>query len=200
MLHNTSLGYPQVMVVKNSILEINTNARSGDLYFVNNKYLTFTDPYGVAVQSVVNGNNVYFINDDMAMKSADGSENTNLLPVHIVGGGANIYNADLHKPCLMNDIDYINLRNVKILGGRWHDLNLKSGHWENVEIHAPIEITGSAPQFGDDLKFYKVSFHPPPPTGPFNAPVSIRATEIKQPFDWPEVHVPTLQEMGIDPD
>jgi hypothetical protein len=22
----------------------------------------------------------------------------------------------------------------------------------------------------------------------------------KQPFDWPEVHVPTLEEMGIDPD
>jgi uncharacterized protein YjbI with pentapeptide repeats len=191
-----SLGYPQVMVVKNSILDIEETDQ-GDLYFVNNKYLTRTGRYGVAVQSAVNGKNVYFINDDTAMKSADGSENTNFLAIYIGGGGVNISNADVHKPTIMGDIDYINLRNVRILGGRWHNLNLKGGHWENVELYPDIEITGAPPQFGDDVKFCNVTT---PQGSPFNTPVQFTVTESRQPFAWPEVHVPTLQEMGIDPD
>jgi hypothetical protein len=90
-----------------------------------------------------------------------------------------------------------NLRNVRILGGRWHDFNLKGGHWENVELYPPIEITGAPPQFGDDVIFYKVTA---PQGGPFKEGMSFIVSTTKQPFDWPEIHVPTLEEMGIDPD
>jgi uncharacterized protein YjbI with pentapeptide repeats len=191
-----SLGFPQVMVVKNSILQLSTFARSGDLYFVNNKYLTCTYRR-FEMHTMVNANNAYFINDDMTMKSASDNNSVQPIAVNITGGGANISNAELHKLHFMDDIDYINLRNVRILGGKWYNLNLKGGQWENVEIHAPIEIVGSAPQFGDDLKFYNVTY---PQGSPFNSAVQLNITESRQPFAWPEVHVPTLEEMGIEPD
>jgi uncharacterized protein YjbI with pentapeptide repeats len=197
------LGGPQVMVVKNSILGIGalpggTNTDRGDLYFVNNKYLTCIINRR-RYNSGVNSKNVYFINDGMAMKSADGSNHVEPMAIGVVGGGANICDVDLDIPTFQNDIEYINLRNVKILGGRWLDLNLKGGQWENVEIHGPIEIIEAAPQFGD-LKCYNVTFHPPLPNSPFSAAIQFKFTKSEQPFEWPEVHVPTLQEMGIEPD
>jgi uncharacterized protein YjbI with pentapeptide repeats len=196
---SAEVGYPQVMVIKNSILGIgvvSTNFHWGDIYFVNNKYLTCFRPGDTyQYRSAVNSKNVYFINDGTAMKSADGSNHVQPIAVNVCGGGANIYDIDLQGPTFMGDIEYLNLRNVRILGGEWYNLNLKGGHWENVEIHAPIEIAGAPPQFGDDLKFYSVTT---PQGSPFNTPVQFTVTESRQPFAWPEVHVPTLEEMGID--
>ncbi|MDR1397599.1 MAG: pentapeptide repeat-containing protein [Desulfarculales bacterium] len=196
---SASLGYPQVMVVKNSTLAI-APTRGGNLYFVNNKFVPFLNRYGQSSPSSINSTNVYIFNDKTALKSEGGGKNAAPMPIHVKGGGANIYNLDLQEPRLQGDIKYLNLRNVRILGGEWFDLNLRGGQWENVEIHKPIEIKGAAPQFGKDLKFYNLTFHPPAPTGPFNVPIRFSAKESKQPFEWPEVHVPTLKEMGINPD
>jgi hypothetical protein len=93
------------------------------------------------------------------------------------------------------------LENVTFQGGVMANSGDYRGYsnitlWENVDLHPHIEITGSAPQFGD-LKVYNLTT---PQGSPFNSAVQLTVTESRQPFAWPEVHVPTLEEMGIEPD
>jgi uncharacterized protein YjbI with pentapeptide repeats len=195
------LGRPQeIAVVKNSVLcALMNGGVYADVYFITNKFVTYyMSQFAIEVPTVLDCKNMYFLNDEMGMTSAaDSKEVRQPIAVSIAGSRVNIYDIDLQNSTFFSDIDYLNLRNVKILGGEWKNLNVKGGHWENVEIHAPIEIRGTAPQFGDEVIFYNVTF---PQGSPFDTEVNFSAKVSKQPFDWPKVHVPTLAEMGLDPD
>jgi hypothetical protein len=199
-----TLAIPQIMVVKDSVLTV--NAEGGDLYFVNNKFIPlFQDkaknPLALSkvLHSALGGNRMFFI----------GNNQDTPMPINIIGGGAYIYDTDLDRPIFLEEIDFINLRNVKIIGGDFFNLILKEGQWENVVLLPPIEITGNKFEIGH-LNVYNVTA---PQGYPFQGNPDIKRAYGGQPFDnvkvtysdrpfdnWPEVKVPTLQEMGIDPD
>jgi uncharacterized protein YjbI with pentapeptide repeats len=191
-----SLGGAQVMVVKDSVLMV--SSWGGDLYFVNNKFVPLA-PDDHVQRSPLGGKRMFFI----------GNNQDTPMPITITGGGAYIYDTDLDKPIFMEEIDFINLRNVKIMGGEFFYLILKEGQWENVVLLPTIEIKGNKFEIGH-LNVYNVTA---PQGYPFQGNPDIKRTYGEQPFDnvkvtysdrpfdnWPEVKVPTLQDMGIDPD
>jgi hypothetical protein len=172
------------MVVKDSLLTV--SAWGGDLYFVNNKFVPLVPGDNVR-RSPLGGKRMFLI----------GNNQDTPMAINIVGGGAYIYDTDLDKPMFKNEVDFINLRNVKIMGGDFFNLILQEGQWENVVLLPTIEITGTKFEIGR-LNFYNVTA---PQGYPFQKEIKSKITYSEQPFDnWPEVKVPTLQEMGIDPD
>jgi hypothetical protein len=195
-----SLGGSQVMVVKDSVLMV--SSWGGDLYFVNNKFISLTpdkakNPVTISkvLHSPLDGKRMFFI----------GNNQDTPMPINIIGGGAYIYDTDLDEPVFLEEIDFINLRNVKIMGGKFFDLVLKAGQWENVALLPTIEIKGTKFEIGN-LNFFNVTT---PQGSPFKEGAHFSAKVSEQPFDnvtysgqpfdnWPEVKVPTLQEMGID--
>jgi uncharacterized protein YjbI with pentapeptide repeats len=211
---HAALSYFRLMVVKNSTLNVwcVDHEMQGNFYFVNNKYVTAPERdwerggTGETTGSAIDGKNVYFINDGGGMKSAAGDAPFAFMPIFLERcRRVDIYNADVYQFKIGYGLAYLNLRNVRILGGDWGGLELTGGQWENVEIHGLIK-TNYNPQFGD-LKCYNLSFQPPPPLRHFNY-TGVKFSEVElgklsnrsRPFAWPAVPVPTLQEMGIEPD
>jgi uncharacterized protein YjbI with pentapeptide repeats len=187
ILEDTDLGEPQLLVVKDSTVQVSTTGvEAGQVYFVNNKYIPRTVLAGREVHVWGGG--------------ARGD-------LTVTGGNVFIYDMELTNFYLVvtrNDkIESVNLRNVKIVGGIWADLRLESGMWENVEIYPSIEIEHYKFKSDPEIKSLKVHNVTLPQGNPFidknGAPGNVNAQGQKsdRPFEWPEVHVPTAQELGL---
>jgi hypothetical protein len=87
----------------------------------------------------------------------------------------------------------LHLRNVDIHGGTWEQVLLEGGQWENVRIYPEIQVRNTT--LGE-LRMHKVSF---PEGSPWRGKEEIRLSPVysASPFDWPEVHVPTPEELGL---
>jgi hypothetical protein len=70
---------------------------------------------------------------------------------------------------------------------------MEGGQWENVRIYPEIKVGDTS--LGE-VRMHNVTF---PEGNPWRGTEEIRITPVYSatPFDWPEVHVPTPEELGL---
>jgi hypothetical protein len=87
----------------------------------------------------------------------------------------------------------VNLRNVTIHGGDWQDFAMKGGQCENVKIYPEVQVGNT--NLGN-VEMHNVTF---PDGNPWRGKeaITINATTSAKPFAWPEVRVPTPEELGL---
>ncbi|SHN71490.1 hypothetical protein [Desulfovibrio litoralis] len=91
-------------------------------------------------------------------------------------------------------ISEASFKNVTIRGGDWKNLELLGGKWENVNIYPEINMDNASI---DNVKAYNVNY---PEGAPFRGTPTGKTTinVSKTPLDWPEIHVPTFEELGFN--
>jgi uncharacterized protein YjbI with pentapeptide repeats len=185
-LNSVELAWPQLLVVKGSTIRARAGRHAAAVvskaYFVDNKYLPRT---------IIDGGEVHIFGGNAQAS------------LGLLGGNVYIYDMELVNSIFNGAIgdsklESVNLRNVKIRGGKWANLKIPIGIWENVEIYPVIKI--ESPVEISDLKVYNLTFpHGNPFVSGVNLSVNLNLQRQRydQPFDWPEVHVPTAQELGL---
>jgi hypothetical protein len=169
------------------------------------------------------GQNVYIVDTEFAPVSSTmhrigiGSPNSdhvyilgsrNPIPINFSSGNIYIYEADLLGPIWSRWADdkdpppTINLRNVRFFGGKMRNIHINGGQWENVDIYPKVVISGSKNVL-ENIETYNLRF---PEGDPWvEDPKHPQALadfkpmfiERDQPFQWPEIHVPTAEELGL---
>lgn len=110
--------------------------------------------------------------------------------------GMNLFAPEVSNPRTQDKvIHYLNFRDVSIQGGgAWHNLDMQGGQWENVSIEPAIAVSNTTIQ---NIKAYNLRF---PKGDPWDrqGDFTFEYTESPSPFEWPEVHVPTPEELGLE--
>ena len=117
----------------------------------------------------------------------------------IFGGRVTIKNVDFESLGLSIDEDPIgslNLHNVTIRKGDWEEGTLRGGQWENVTIYPPVQVPDATIQ---NVKTRYLTFPQGSPWVDRNSATSIDIQDSPIPFEWPEIKVPTPEELGIKP-
>jgi uncharacterized protein YjbI with pentapeptide repeats len=157
-----------------------------EVYLFNNLY----PPYKTNIRSSLNGSkttNIYIVGNNQ--KNAQ---------LNILGGNVTISNLDCINLLVtkwVEGVNSLNLFNVKIYGANFEDLILYGGQWENVEIYPPINVPNAKIE---NLNVYNVSFPKGRPWVESTPYTDIKITESPIPFVWPNIHVPTPEELGLD--
>lgn len=183
VLQNINLYNTELTVIKNCDLENVSVNNLGDIYFINNKinksYVNLT------------GKEVHVFGDNQQVSS---------LRVHRADH-VYLYDMELKDLSLTDTINSLNLHNVKITSGCWDTLKINNGNWENVEFSPDLKILikNGTPQINgikaynlilpDTIKFYG--------DGEEFKPENINIQRVDKPFEWPNVHVPSAQELGL---
>lgn len=123
-----------------------------------------------------------------------GSPQTAYLKVK--GGEVTLYNISLQSPTFENrdrrhPVPALNMRNVEIHGGKWQGFTMGGGQWENVRIYPTVEL--GMTNLGM-VRTRKLEF---PKGNPWDGEAEGGMKESATPFEWPEVHVPTKEELGF---
>jgi uncharacterized protein YjbI with pentapeptide repeats len=156
----------------------------GKAYFINNKYRDNVEK-NLGFKTRGDKNTFIYI-------IGNGST---IIPYYALGGNVTIIDSELKKPYFIQngDILSLNLRNVTIRGGEWIESKVLGGQWENVKIYPSVDITGAVIK---NVRGYNVTFPEGPPwTG--NSRGQAEMIVSKTPFTWPEIHVPTPEELGL---
>jgi hypothetical protein len=179
----STFGADEVVVVKNCVINASTDGtKNTKLYFVNSKTPTTSDP------------------TDRNYVALDGKDSTQayiLNPsgpfgVYLFRGKTTIINAELVNFSMSEVPVDIDLKDVVIRGGKWWDLRMKGGgRWENVKIYPQITLENAV--LGD-IEAYNLTF---PEGNPWVGNAKSNLKKVDKPFDWPQIHVPTPQELGL---
>jgi len=162
----------------------------GDVYFYNNTFLVKDGP--PRLQTGVQGSDksrIYVLSDKRAVA-----------PINFVNGNIFLRNLDWVHPVMVpwegqEYIKRVDLQNVAIRdGGLWEKLHLLSGQWENVQIYPAIDIADAKIE---NVEGYNVTFPEGVPW--IGTPASNTSIRMRnKPFDWPEIKVPTLKDLGME--
>jgi uncharacterized protein YjbI with pentapeptide repeats len=188
-LVGSDIDNPRLLVVQDSKVCVSMfGAEQSKCYFVNCQFIPKPK---TGWKSAVSGHEVHIF----------GNNDTQY--IKLTAGNIYLYDMELPTPLLFHadkeQLDSLNLRNVTIRGGEFWSLKLRGGSWQDVAIYPPIMISGSPPAISG-LHVYNVTF---PQGNPFVAKdgspiqVNIPAQKADHPFEWPEIHVPTAQELGL---
>lgn len=115
----------------------------------------------------------------------------------ISGGTCYLYDIILEKPTIVHfegetGLQALNLRNVTIKGGKFWQGRIKSGQWENVKIYPEVNVENANIE---NIVGYNVTF---PEGSPWRGKAkNASMTVSKTPFEWPEIKVPTPEELGL---
>jgi hypothetical protein len=187
LINGSSSGLPDILVIKDSIVTgVLADPRCREVYLVNNQY----PPYEEGGRSSLDGSKktkTYIIGNNQ--------KDTQL---SIIGGNVTIYDLDfanLLATKWREGVNSLNLFNVKIYGGDFKKLILYGGQWENVEIYPPVRVPNAKIE---NLNVYNVSFPKGRPWVESTPNTDIKITESSTPFQWPDIHVPTPDELGLD--
>jgi hypothetical protein len=157
-----------------------------EAYFINNIYPTI-DKNLIRATFFGNDETKIFI-DGGDMNDAD---------MVITSGQVTIRNLGLKNAWFTSDENptiSLNLKDVTINGANFLDLELKNGQWENVKIYPSVKVQNTKIE---NLKVYNVTFPHGKPWVDASSETSIDLIESSKPFEWPEVHVPTPEELGL---
>jgi uncharacterized protein YjbI with pentapeptide repeats len=156
----------------------------GEAYFINNTYR----------EKIETSQGFKTFGDEKTFIYIIGNGST-VIPYNALGGNVTITGSVLKNPYFTKerDIQSLNLRNVTIRGGEWIKSKVLGGQWENVKIYPPVDITDAVIK---NIRGYNVTFPEGPPwTG--NSRGQAEMIVSKTPFTWPEIHVPTPEELGL---
>jgi hypothetical protein len=174
-------GNAKILVVRDSKASGPVQSR-GTAYFVDNEYIG-----QISMRGETNSR-FFVVNRQMAKGK-----------LNLLGGEFFIYNTEILNGVLHQTFDkppYItsfNIKNVIIReGGNWKDLILHRGQWENVQIYPPVNVENAKIE---GVRAYNLTF---PKGNPWTGQIaSGKITESDAPFTWPEIHVPTPEELGL---
>lgn len=184
----------ETAVVTKCLLDDTKIASKKAGYYVNNQYIEsgevddiFNQRLGSGIEGR-DGSPVYVMQSD-----------TTPVILRFTGGQVTACNITLKTPILgqfgkTKPPLSLNLRNVRILGGNWSSLELESGNWENVTIEPPLRVKRVKL---NKIQAYNLEF---PKGDPWKkeGEFSLDITRVFKPFDWPEVRVPTPEDMGLE--
>jgi hypothetical protein len=173
-------------IIKNSILYI---AMYGGkyIYFSNNKFI---DDISRPKASVLIGDEIshYFIFGDKDINYINSTGN----------GILHIQDAILDNFTTVSSREYVALNTLNLLNIALHNAdfaatNIMYGQWENVKIYPPAKISELN---AENIHVYNVSF---PEGNPWRGTPTRFAFNVQsKPFDWPEIKIPTLEDLGVN--
>ena len=187
LLDGSTGGMARTIVIKNSVVCGGLGGpHAQNIYLINNQYPVMKQG---RANLACSENTTVFI-DGQNVKNAR---------MMIFGGRVTIKNVDFESLGLSIDEDPIgslNLHNVTIRKGDWEEGTLRGGQWENVTIYPPVQVPDATIQ---NVKTRYLTFPQGSPWVDRNSATSIDIQDSPIPFEWPEVHVPTPEELGIKP-
>jgi hypothetical protein len=202
ILHSTmqdsyQIGAFKTLVITDSILDGSVRVHNGNGYLSNNTYVSRTRElffggtmiFGPGILAKKNGN-VYMMAKDNTPTA-----------LRIFGGNVTVKDFTLVNTLIGTtlekepDIGSLNLQNVIVRGGEWEG-KILGGKWENVRIE-PSVVTNET--YIRNIQAHRLEY---PKGYPWQKRKKERAfvLEVKEsntPFDWPEIHVPTYEELGL---
>ena len=103
-----------------------------------------------------------------------------------------MYDVEVEPAWFTRSMPIINMKNVQIRRGDWKHLILGGGQWENVQISPNVHVDNKKTTLGD-VRVRNVTF----PEGPPWKGGELTLVESDTPFDWPEIIIPTPEELGL---
>ena len=187
LLDGSTGGMARTIVIKNSVVCGGLGGpHAQNIYLINNQYPVMKQG---RANLACSENTTVFI-DGQNVKNAR---------MMIFGGRVTIKNVDFESLGLSIDEDPIgslNLHNVTIRKGDWEEGTLRGGQWENVTIYPPVQVPDATIQ---NVKTRYLTFPQGSPWVDRNSATSIDIQDSPIPFEWPEIKVPTPEELGIKP-
>ncbi|MDR1242648.1 MAG: pentapeptide repeat-containing protein [Deltaproteobacteria bacterium] len=192
-LRDTEISAEDITLVSDSLLDHTSMYSYKSCYYVHNRY---TDSSEVK-EELKEGNRVTgYDHSPVYVAHQDAA------PARLGFNAGRVSAADitLQDPTMVNQaVDRkpplrLNLRNVRIVGGFWHLLLIDGGQWENVAIEPSVRVDETTLK---NIQAYNLEFPEGDPwkkEGKFSPDI----TRSEQPFDWPEVRVPTPADMGLE--
>jgi len=183
---NNDIGVPQVLVLKNCDLSAAVRTK-GQAYLVNDRYVGLVALWSNS-ESGSPGKGVFYLLNENFEKAK-----LNLIDGTFFVQNMEIENGVLH-PGQYDNIFRVDLQNVTISGNsNWKNLLLQSGgQWENVKIYPSVNVTNA--KLGE-IHTYNLTY---PKGNPWVGSGSYaKMVPSDKPFDWPEIHVPTEEELGL---
>jgi len=170
----------ETMVITNCVLSGGMNATKNG-YAINN---TYPDRSGCNGPPEAN---YYFVNKERQK-----------VKLHMNGGNFYVYNMELVDSYSrqLNDsrppVTSMNLKDVTIRGGDWKKARVLNSQWENVQLYPPVDVTNA--NVGT-IRVHNVIY---PEGNPWVGSGSYaKIVPSDTPFTWPEIHVPTKEELGM---
>ncbi len=184
LLEGSDAGSGEIMVVKDSVLCGGVGGReSKEIYLAGLSW-----PENNTRKTVLYGsaNTKFFL---------DGANAKNAL-INILGGTVLLRNVGVRKLLVSSDasIDKLDLQNVTIYEGDFEDALVKGGQWENVTIYGPVKMPKGKLE---NIKVRAFQLPNGPPIAGATSETIVDIKESSAPFEWPEIHVPTLDELGL---
>ncbi len=201
-LRNTSMFSMNTMVITRSVLDDTDATTRKACYYAYNRYFGegYSGPFNRKRCNIINGYDnapVHVAHDDPAPA-----------PLGIFCGHATVSNIHLQEPSMMNKAGnskwgrelILNLRNVRISGGDWGYLEINGGNWENVTIEPTIRVDKT---WLKNIKAFNLEYPQGEPwkhESKYGKPgeFSLDITPVAKPFAWPEAHVPTPKDIGLE--
>ena len=104
-----------------------------------------------------------------------------------------MYDVELTPAWFAYSMPTLNMKNVRINGGDWANSEVINGQWENVQIYPNVYVSDETTLWGD-IKVRNVTF---PEGSPWKEGRGVTLVESKTPFVWPEIKIPTPEELGL---
>ena len=189
LLDGSTGGVARTVVIKNSILcggVGNSTPFTKHIYLINNQYPETKQ----GLTTLACGDSTTVFIDGRNVKNAC---------MAIFGGKITVRDVNFDWLRLSEKTapsEELNFHNVTIRKGDWRKVTLKSGQWENVTIYPPVQVPDATIQ---NVKTRYLTFPQGSPWVDRNSATSIDIQDSPIPFEWPEVHVPTPEELGIKP-
>jgi len=183
------------LVIRDSVVDGDVSVNGGKGYLVNNKYLWGTRE-SLSGKTVTMGVGLHAKPDDSIYVVAKDNEPCSF---RIFGGNVTLKGFTLMDTLIGGlfkeepPITTLNLKDVVMQGGRWGDLRLLGGQWENVRIEPPVLVDRTSIK---NLRYYRLDFPKGPPWNKKGEFV-IEATENQTPFVWEEPKIPTPEDLGM---
>jgi hypothetical protein len=169
-------------VIKNSVLGKFDFFSRGEAYVINNNYRSESN----AVPSLRAGK-LYAADNDIPYLQAFGEEVT----IENMDTQRLTYLTVSDNPATLN-LHNVNIKNLDLRYG----VNIGGGWWENVSIgDVRISVAGGDIINIDGVAAY--NFHDSKQFLNFAPPIPYNVRIMEEPFIWPEVKVPTAQELGF---
>ena len=192
-IQNSTVGARKILVLKDSIADGGSNI-DGKGYFINNTYLSTMEEL-FSGRTQVHGFGIDVSEGSHAYVLAKDNKPTAL---RLFGGEITLKNFTLVDTIIgtnlgrMPPISALNLQNTTITGGSWKG-KILGGKWEDVRITPTVLVNRADIQ---NVLTHRLEFPKGPPwqqKGDF----VFNVKESNTPFEWPDIKVPTPEELGL---